>query len=172
MEEGELIIRKYVDEELLNTLIARLEEVENKMTSVENCYPVGSVYISIDATNPETTLGFGIWEQIEDRFLLAAGSTYTAGSTGGSATVKLSKTQVPAVTGTIAMHSQGIATNIHDATGCFSSGLTNDNKYRAGGGEVSGAQSIGRIDFNNGGTGAAHNNMPPYLVVYIWKRVS
>ena len=77
--------------------------------------------MSINNTNPETALGFGTWTQIKDRFLLAAGSTYTGGDTGGAATVKLSKANLPAVSGTIAMHSQGVATNIHDATGCFSS---------------------------------------------------
>lgn len=163
-------MKKYVDEELLNTLIARLEEVENKMTSVENCYPIGSIYLSVNTTNPNNILGFGTWTQIKDKFLLAAGSTYAGGSTGGAATVALSKTQVPAVSGTIAMHSQGVATNIHDVTGCFSSGHSNENSYRAGGTQVSGAVSHGRINFSNGGTGAAHNNMPPYLVVYVWQR--
>ena len=165
-------MKKYVDEELLNTLISRLDEIEAKMTSIENCYPIGSVYISVNNTNPETALGFGTWTQIEDRFLLAAGSTYTGGDTGGAATVKLSKANLPAVSGTIAMHGQGVATNVHDVTGCFSSGLTNKNKYRAGGSEVSGAPSIGRVNFSNGGSGTAHNNMPPYLVVYIWKRTA
>lgn len=165
-------MKKYVDEELLNTLISRLDEIEDKMTSIENCYPIGSVYISVNNTNPETALGFGTWTQIEDRFLLAAGSTYTGGDTGGAATVKLSKANLPAVSGTIAMHSQGVATNVHDVTGCFSSELINKNKYRSGGSEVSGAPSIGRVNFSNGGSGAAHNNMPPYLVVYIWKRTA
>lgn len=167
-------MKEYVDFDSLNEIIAslqeRVNEVEDKMTSIENCYPVGSIYISVNNTNPKNSLGFGSWEQIKDRFLLAAGSTYTGGSTGGAATVALSKTQVPAVTGDIAMHSQAVATNIHAVTGCFSSGLTNSKSYRAGGSETSGADSIGRIIFNNGGTGAAHNNMPPYLVVYIWKR--
>ena len=165
-------MKKYIDEELLNTLISRLDEIEDKMTSIENCYPIGSVYISVNNTNPETALGFGTWTQIEDRFLLAAGSTYIGGDTGGAATVKLSKANLPAVSGTIAMHNQGVATNVHDVTGCFSSGLTNGNKYRAGGSEVSGAPSIGRVNFSNGGSGTAHNNMPPYLVVYIWKRTA
>lgn len=162
----------YVDEEQLNTLITRLDDIESKMTSIENCYPIGSVYISVNNTNPETALGFGTWTQIEDRFLLAAGSTYTGGDTGGTATVKLSKANLPAVSGTIAMHSQGVATNIHEVTGCFSSGHTNSNKYRPGGTETSGASSIGRVNFSNGGSGTAHNNMPPYLVVYIWKRTA
>ena len=142
------------------------------MTSIENCYPIGAIYLSTIAGNPSSLLGFGTWTQIEDKFLLAAGSTYDAGDTGGAATVKLSKANLPAVSGTIAMHSQGVATNVHDVTGCFSSGLTNENKYRAGGSEVSGAPSIGRVNFSNGGSGTAHNNMPPYLAVYVWKRTA
>ena len=51
----------YVDEEKLNSLIDRLDEIESKMTSVENCYPVGSLYISVNNTNPGTALGFGTW---------------------------------------------------------------------------------------------------------------
>lgn len=47
-------------------------------------YPVGSIYVSVNSTNPGTIFG-GTWEQIKDRFILAAGDTYSAGSTGGSA---------------------------------------------------------------------------------------
>lgn len=47
-------------------------------------YPVGSIYLSVNNVNPGTIFG-GTWEQIQDRFLLAAGSTYGGGSTGGSA---------------------------------------------------------------------------------------
>ena len=45
--------------------------------------------MSTVSTSPKTLLGFGTWRQITDRFLLAAGSTYKAGATGGSA--KLNK---------------------------------------------------------------------------------
>ena len=48
-------------------------------------YPVGSIYISTAATSPATFLG-GTWERIQDRMLMAAGSAYGAGSTGGAAT--------------------------------------------------------------------------------------
>lgn len=47
-------------------------------------YPVGSIYLSVNNINPGTIFG-GTWEQIQDRFLLAAGSTYTGGATGGTA---------------------------------------------------------------------------------------
>lgn len=152
--------------------MSEIKEYIDKKQLFDLVYPVGAIYLSAVAVDPAVLFGIGEWEQIEDRFLLAAGSTYNAGDTGGAATVKLSKANLPAVSGTIAMHNQGVATNIHDTTGCFSSGLTNSNKYRAGGTETSGAPSIGRINFSNGGSGTAHNNMPPYLVVYIWKRVS
>ena len=151
--------------------LKNLIEQRNVM-DIKLVYPVGSIFLTTVDTNPADLFGFGLWEQIKDTFLLAAGSTYAAGTTGGEATVTLQKTQVPSVTGTIAMHSQGVATNIHDVTGCFSSGLTNSDAYRAGGTEASGAVSIGRINFNNGGSGAAHNNMPPYMAVYVWKRTA
>ena len=47
-----------------------------------NPFPVGYVYISTVSTNPGTIFG-GTWEQMTDTFLVAAGTTYTAGSTGG-----------------------------------------------------------------------------------------
>lgn len=48
-------------------------------------YPVGSIYMSVNDVNPATIFG-GTWQKIEDKFLLASGTTYTAGATGGSAT--------------------------------------------------------------------------------------
>lgn len=52
---------------------------------IDNIYPVGCIYMSVSPTNPGTLFG-GTWEQIEDTFLLCCGTTYTAGSAGGSAT--------------------------------------------------------------------------------------
>ena len=47
------------------------------------CYPVGSIYMSVNSTSPATLFG-GTWTQLQNRFLVSAGSTYTAGSIGGS----------------------------------------------------------------------------------------
>ena len=52
--------------------------------SLQSVYPVGAVYISTSDTNPETLFGFGTWERIKDVFLLAAGDTYPAASSGGA----------------------------------------------------------------------------------------
>lgn len=57
-------------------------------------YPVGAYYISSDPTSPATLFG-GTWVRVQDRMILAAGSSYTAGSTGGSATKTLSVANMP-----------------------------------------------------------------------------
>ena len=60
--------------------IASIYEAINFLNT--RIYPVGSIYISVNNTNPGTLFG-GFWTQITDRFLLAAGNTYDVGSTGG-----------------------------------------------------------------------------------------
>jgi hypothetical protein len=151
------------------------ESIENLQIQVngllELIYPVGAIYLSATEVDPSVLFGFGVWEQIKDTFLLSAGDTYTAGSTGGEASVTLSSAQMPNVIGDITMHSGGVATNISNVSGCFSAQITNTS-YRDGGTQGSSAKSIGIVHFDNGGKGQAHNNMPPYLAVYVWKRVS
>lgn len=48
-------------------------------------YPVGSIYMSTNSTNPKDLFGIGEWEQIKDTFLMSAGNTYGAGTIGGTA---------------------------------------------------------------------------------------
>ena len=58
---------------------------DSSFTTLQAVYPVGSIYMSVNSVNPSTLFGFGVWEKIEDKFLLASGTTYANGSTGGSA---------------------------------------------------------------------------------------
>ena len=73
-------------------------------------YPVGSIYWSSNNTNPGTLFG-GTWTQIKDKFILAAGDSYTNGATGGAATVTLTVSNMPSHThsftpsGTVGSHS-------------------------------------------------------------------
>lgn len=60
-----------------------------------DAHPVGSLYWSSSPTDPATLFG-GTWTRIKDRFVLAAGDTYANGATGGSATVKLTESNLPA----------------------------------------------------------------------------
>lgn len=134
-------------------------------------YPVGSIYQSMQPTNPGQLFG-GTWQQINDRFLLAAGSYAGAGGTGGASSVALTTTQVPAVTGELLFHSSNNGTVLNVVSGCFSSLLDNTNYFRGGGERDEGNVSVGRVSFNNGGLGYAHENMPPFLAVYTWMRTA
>ena len=121
-------------------------------------YPIGAIYLSVSATNPATLFG-GKWEQIKDRFLLAAGDTYAIGTTGGEATHKLTVAEMPS-------HKHQIKTNNDDWNNS-----ANGGKY---GTTHDGANSWYNTNWytENSGGNAAHNNMPPYLTVYMWKRVA
>lgn len=121
-------------------------------------YPIGAIYISTVSTNPENLFG-GTWERIKDVFLLAAGDTYNAGSTGGAATVALKISEMPAH-----KHwTQDIAPGLYAGWGNKSqNGWITQAVSQTNGGNWETAST---------GGGQAHNNMPPYLTVYVWKRV-
>ena len=122
---------------------------------LDNVYPVGSIYMSVNSTNPKNLFG-GTWEQIQGKFLLGMDSSYPAGSTGGEATHKLTQGEMP-------KHNHIIyAPN-------------------AGGPDEGAALGFPEVGSSNTwwaaacmtektGDNEAHNNMPPYLSVYIWKR--
>ena len=76
-------------DEKLKYLYDQLQNTASKL------YPVGSVYISFDAADPSTIFG-GTWARLKDRFLLASGDTYTANTTGGSATKTIAVNNMPA----------------------------------------------------------------------------
>lgn len=124
-------------------------------------YPVGSIYISVSATNPSKLFG-GTWEQIKDRFLLASGNTYSAGATGGEATHTLTIDEMPA-------HYHKWPTQETNPT--YAEQWW-DWAWRA-----SSVQQQDTPDSVPGGTkevggNQPHNNMPPYLAVYVWKRTA
>lgn len=132
-------------------------------------YPVGAIYISVNSTSPQTLFG-GTWQQISDTFLLAAGATYTAGSTGGEATHTLTEAELPVIdTSTLRWHGQEHGTHVHQVNGKWY-GTQISNMYQTTG-QTTGAVSYSDIGLRFGG-GGAHNNMPPYLSVYMWKRTA
>ena len=71
------------------------------LTDVQSLYPIGALYMSTNSTDPSSIFKFGTWERIEDCFLLAAGSQYSPGSSGGEATHTLTEDEIPS-------HSQNI----------------------------------------------------------------
>lgn len=132
-----------------------------KMSQVLNAYPVGSIYISINSTNPGELFG-GTWEQIQGRFLLGQGSGYSAGTTGGEASHTLSVNELPKNIGHL--NALSWASNNWMTDGSFSVEQKHKDRTSPGGSDW------GDALYTLSGGGSAHNNMPPYLVVYIWKR--
>lgn len=134
-------------------------------------YPVGSIYMSVNNVSPATFLG-GTWEQIKDTFLLSAGDTYNAGDTGGEAEHTLTTNELPKIEGQINTYASTAYTGavISGGTGVFSG--TGTSYTSAGRPQTSGSgSSYTAVKLSVGG-GQAHNNMPPYLVVYMWKRTA
>lgn len=145
-------------------------------------YPVGSIYMSVNSTNPRAFFG-GTWQQIKDCFLLSAGNTYTAGNTGGEAAHKLTTNEMPAHThGSKAL--QGAFT-LRGLVGGLDWGSASGMISRSSGSNYSNSvttQSSSQAttaftvdathEHTSVGSGTAHNNMPPYLVVYVWKRTA
>lgn len=123
---------------------------------LDKAYPVGSIYMSVNSTNPQNLFG-GTWVQIKDRFLLAAGTTYKAGATGGEATHTLTVDEIPNHQHVLWYPNEGGEQSA--AIGYPEAG--SKNTWYAEASKTGGA-----------GGGAAHNNMPPYLSVYVWKRTA
>lgn len=120
----------------------------------EKIYLVGSIYISANSTSPAELFG-GTWEQIKDRFLLAAGDTYAAGSTGGEAQHTLTVKEMPSHT-----HAwKGKNTGAFSDTGAT---------YRF---PIEGNDQWDPPMVPTGGS-QPHNNMPPYITAYCWHRVA
>jgi hypothetical protein len=93
------------------------------------------------------------WTQIEGRFLLGASTNYTVNDTGGEETHTLTVNEIPSHNHTVKSYANG---NI--------SGGNTDGYYKASGPNTWATNSTGG--------GQAHNNMPPYKVVYIWERTA
>lgn len=140
----------------------------NGKSIVDLIYPVGSIYMSVNSTSPATLFG-GTWEQLQDRFLLSAGNTYTAGSTGGSADVTLNLNQIPSHA-----HMEYLNCTYGGGNKTISSQfIIEDMQYVS----WTSAERTGMNTGYAGNTGTAggsqpHDNMPPYLAVYMWKRTA
>ena len=178
-----------------------------KAQIINTIYPVGAIYMSLDNTNPGTLFGVGTWEQITDKFLVAAGTYFTMSApTGGASSVTLQTANLPShnhsFTGsTVSTDSQGshehwfypklqwqnssVQSNGNvvrtssgwapDLAGNLSGPMTvNYNSLSQGtgyAGEHTHSITCGGT-VGNTGSGTAFSIIPPYQVVYIWKRVN
>ncbi|HIX84936.1 MAG TPA: hypothetical protein H9979_10460, partial [Candidatus Megamonas gallistercoris] len=153
------------------------------VTDLNKVYPVGSIYMSVLSTNPAELFGIGTWEAMPaGRVLLAQGQSdwgtnYAAGSTGGEATHQLTVGELAKHTHTANASLDGNHRHLlsyHDGDGTGQAtarvGSGGEPAWREEGCQYSGTHGHS-IVIDNIGSSQPHNNMPPYLSVYIWKRV-
>lgn len=135
---------------------------------IDRIYPVGSIYISTSPTfNPQNVWG-GTWKKTADgRCLIGANDTYPLGSTGGEAAHYLTGNEMPPHG-----HSAGKVYNFKlDNTGIAKSAIDKYGEQFLHIDQTSSAAS-NIFHANAEGGGASHNNMQPYLAVYIWERTA
>ena len=141
-------------------------------TLVDMIYPVGSVYISFNNEADPSVLFGGTWERIRNRFLWAATENGVMGETGGEASHTLTVEEMPSHKGHL---SAGIAGTAPYEKGNYKGYLNSSTMTAAG--------DIGRgwnVYLGNEmhpasepvGGGQAHNNMPPFIQVAMWKRIA
>ena len=122
----------------------------------QTIYPVGAIYMSVSSTSPATLFG-GTWSALTDRFLIGAGSAYTAKTTGGEADHTLTVAEMPS-------HRH------KPSQGQFHSYIFPDTDGPDGVNSGSVYKCVQYTDYAGGG--GSHNNMPPYITVYMWKRIA
>ena len=177
--------------------VSGVAQILNKPTIITplDIYPVGAIYMSVNNTNPGTLFG-GTWEQIKDRFILAAGTTYAGGATGGSATINIAHSHtvnshnhsLPANTGShtltvdqIPAHTHAVAYQWNTGTGSARWGVSDSFGTSTPSGSTGGGKghshSIGgntgdKSPGTNSKLSSTQSILPPYLAVYVWKRTA
>lgn len=189
-------------------LKARIAALENKPSSgitLDQVYPVGSIYMSVNDVDPATLFG-GTWVRIQDKFLLASGPNYPNGNTGGEARHTLSVDEMPKHNHTVnTYHNHDIPNHSHTVPKTSVWGITQSGAEAKGYGLYPGSGGFNdramiqrpntdntaylpetttstlsnaatywagdiRAATSQTGGSTAHNNMPPYLAVNVWKR--
>ena len=214
--------------------LAQLKDYDDNRASgggitIDDVYPVGSIYMSVASTSPETLFG-GTWTRIQDVFLMCGGSSYSPGSTGGTADLVVPSHTHTASTASDGAHTHSITasssgshshsastsstgSHTHDLTGTGANsicGITSVKKQAAiptnpeapyyycvapadtasagshkhtvtvnnggahthSGTAASAGNHTHTVTVNSAGESGTGANIPPYLSVYCWRRVS
>ena len=148
----------------LNGVTSAIQTQIDTKTTIASVYPVGSIYINAtNSTNPGTLLGFGTWVAFGSGRVMVGldssdGDFNSAEETGGSKTHTLTTSELPSHSHSISYTQSGEGgVNVSPN---FFAGI----KFNS-----TGAQTH---TTNSTGSGSAHNNVQPYIVVYMWKRTA
>ena len=168
-----------------STIAAVLNWLKEKAetSSPLDAYPIGAVYISTQPTDPASILG-GRWQALDEgRVLIGAGAAHPAGEKGGEETHTLTTSEMPAHTHSGSASSSGSHSHsVYRGSGTgtrecvpeyydtghflFGSGSVNIGTTQSGG------VHSHYLYIDDTGGGAAHNNMQPFLSVYMWTRTA
>lgn len=207
------------EDKLDENVVGKLNKTGGGLT-IDDVYPVGSVYISFNSTSPQTLFGIGTWSKIEGRFLFAADSSHTVESTGGSNDSVVVEHTHSAYTSINGSHTHTIYSNNHThSASTGSSGkhahntaqsgysfVTTNGTFGYGSGgstapatssktsatETTGAhthsvnisysehthkmgdegQHSHDVTIDSAGTSGVDKNMPAYIAVNMWQRIS
>ena len=219
VDDKDLVNKEYVDDasEVVQTLTSGTKigsvggtdlYAPTGSGSVLDAYPVGSIYMSVNNTNPGTLFG-GTWTQLKDMFLLSAGSTYSVDHAtaanptkdGGSANaiIPYHRHSVDSVSISASgahthdagsnqaflRYNQGtVSTGVQErsvasgASGNYKAPVVNnantDWSYLDKTSSETHTHTVPSHNTNYAGTSGNTTgaNMPPYLVVYMWKRIA
>lgn len=139
-----------------------------KPSNLLDAYPVNSIYISYSHTSPAELFG-GTWTRIESRFLWGTPSTGTIGATAGASTHTLTENEMP-------NHTHEFQYSTNGGSGWSRAIMGRDGRFE--GANYLGATNVVdefvnfQVRISSTGGGAAHNNMPPYVNVAIWRRTA
>ncbi|MGL5315582.1 MAG: phage baseplate protein [Peptostreptococcaceae bacterium] len=152
--------------------------------SIAECpVPINGLLFLDTASHPAGLYPGTVWEQIQNRFILGAGSR-SSGSTGGAESVALTEGHMPRHNHRVDNHSHGIDPHRHIVTNYFSLESGFNDPWASGGSDrvekwqnfytqnqEGGTGTHGSAPYTDSkGSGAAFSIMPPFYVTFIWKR--
>lgn len=198
LESGNILTGDAVDEMPLYYIyitdlnVVKVQQVFNALHSLSTMwdliYPVGSIYMSVNDVSPTVLFG-GNWEAINDRFLLAAGNV-KAGAVGGAETQHLTERELPPHTHTVPEHTHNALTasagahrhKIHRsliaASGTaryaaqYNPDFTHETTTEGAHTHTITVENCAELTVSSAGGGKEFDIMPPYLAVYMWKRIN
>lgn len=166
-ENGDDVLKKIKSiQEETEKILKRIRIVEENMSKKwEEIYPIGSIYLSLESDfNPNDSIG-GVWIKLKNRFLIGTGKM-SIGEVGGEEEHLLTISEMP-------KHKHAQEKHSHSMGDMWSSGSGSEEAYTMANKRKTKIRYTNpeqpSIDFEGGNQ--AHNNMPPYLAVNMWRRI-
>lgn len=190
----------YVTNEALKNAIEELKKYVDKQSpggvTLDSVYPVGSIYISVNDNFDPNNVFPGTWVSFgKGRTLVGVDTSgpefQSSEDTGGEKTHVLTVDELPEHNHDVTVENKELTGSVwnfvgqnakfgpgNSTSGVFSKGGDGTCFYPSSTGKAVGVNDGFTLDAThdhtatsgNTGSGTAHNNMPPYITVYMWKR--